>query len=246
MCNPAWLTKMIRLLQVIFLMTFVSCGQNLRDNKSLKQNDAPVIMTENNLQDSNFRHPREKHLTFNEGIDSLPKVLKSFLPRGYSAINVSSGDANLDGYSDRILVARKITEEFTSNYAENKPDKRILLLLLGQSDGSYKLALKNENAVYCIDCGGWLLGDPFICTKIKSGYFSIEHGIAGGQHWQQTTTFKFDKEKGIWFLYKDHFINYKLSENADSLVKETDRLNSMENFGKVAFDKFDIYSNSGH
>ena len=127
-------------------------------------------------------------------------------------------------------------------------EKRPLLLLLGQVDSSYKLACRNDNAVYCIDCGG-VFGDPFTGTTIKNGYFSIEHGIAGGQHWEQVTTFKYDRAKGNWFLYKDHFISYKLNdsrdENAEALVKETDKLKTVRNFGTVPFEKFNIYSENG-
>ena len=230
-------------------MTLASCGQNSVDNKTQQQKDTTSIKIEQQKQDTNMLTNIEKHQTLNETIDTWPEVLKFFIPSGYSAISVSAGDANLDGVTDRILVLRKNTEETTSNYAENKPDKRSFLLLLGQPDSTYQLAVKNDNAVYCIDCGG-VFGDPFTGTTIKNGYFSIEHGIAGGQHWEQVTTFKFDKAKGNWFLYKDHFVSYKFNdsddENADALVKETDKLETVKNFGIIPFDKFNIYSDSGH
>ena len=238
---------MKKILNISFLLAIVSCGQNTGNIKAsqLKDTASSTAYATQNTAPSNT----EKHQTFNETIDTLREVLKAFIPSGYSAINVSSGDANLDGLTDEILVLRKNTEESTSNYADNKPDKRALLLLLGQSDGSFKPALRNENAVYCIDCGG-AFGDPFTGTTIKDGYFSIEHGIAGGQHWEQVTTFKFDKSKGNWFLYKDHLISYKLNESndedADALVKDTDKLETAKDFGIVPFDEFNIYSDRGH
>jgi len=185
-----------------------------------------------------------KHETFNAAIDTLPTTLKSFIPSGYSAINISSGDANSDGITDKILVLRKNTEETTSDDANNKPDKRPLLLLLGQSDGSFKLAIRNDNMVECIDCAG-IYGAPFVGTAINSGYISIEHGIAGGQHWDETTTFKFDKTKKTWLLYEDHFISYKFNDSddpdAEALIKDVDNLKTIKDFGEVPFDKFDIY-----
>ena len=142
------------------------------------------------------------------------------------------------------MVLRKNTEETTSNYAEGKPDKRPLLLLLRQSDGSYKLAIRNDNAVECIDCGG-IFGDPFVRTTIKNGYFSIEHGITGGQHWEKITTFKFSRKKGSWFLYQDHFISYKFNDSkdpdAEALVKDIDEVKTVRDFGVVSFDRFDTY-----
>jgi hypothetical protein len=250
MCNPLRQTTIMnRTFQIAFLLTLASCGQNSRNNKTVLSRDTSSAKTEHLKQDTNSSSHVEKHQTFNETIDTLPDALKIFIPNGYSVINFSTGDANLDGLTDEILVLRKTTEETTSNYAEDKPDKRPLLLLLGQTDNTYKLADRNDNAVYCIDCGG-VFGDPFTGTTIKNGYFSIEHGIASGQHWEQVTTFKFDKAKENWFLYKDHFISYKLNdngdENADALVKETDKLETVKNFGIVSFDKFNIYSDKGH
>ena len=240
---------MNRILQITLLLTLGSCGQSSSNNKTVLSKDSSFAKTESVKQDTNSSSNVEKHQTFNEVIDTLPDILKAFIPNGYSVINFSTGDANLDGMTDEILVLRKNTEETTSSYAEGKPDKRPLLLLLGQVNNTYKLAYRNDNAVYCIDCGG-AFGDPFTGTTIKNGYFSIEHGISGGQHWEQVTTFKFDKAKGVWFLYKDHFISYKLNEsnneNAEALVKETDKLETAKNFGVVSFDNFNIYSNKGH
>ena len=241
--------SMNRILQITLLLTLGSCGQSSSNNKTVLSKDSSFAKTESVKQDTNSSSNVEKHQTFNEVIDTLPDILKAFIPNGYSVINFSTGDANLDGMTDAILVLRKNTEETTSSYAEGKPDKRPLLLLLGQVNNTYKLAYRNDNAVYCIDCGG-AFGDPFTGTTIKNGYFSIEHGISGGQHWEQVTTFKFDKAKGVWFLYKDHFISYKLNEsnneNAEALVKETDKLETAKNFGVVSFDNFNIYSNKGH
>lgn len=191
----------------------------------------------------------KKHDTFNKKINSSNEKLKSFIPKGYEAIAEKKGNLNLDKTEDCILVIRKTTEETTSNMDEGKPDKRIVLLLLGQKDGSYKLAYKNINAVYCIDCGG-VFGDPFSGISIKNGYFSIEHKIAGGHHWEQIITFKFNKTKNNWYLYKDHFINYVLNTsndpNAEALIADVDKLKTVKDFGEISFQNFNIYSKKGY
>ena len=119
-----------------------------------------------------------------------------------------------------------------------------MLLFLGQPDQTYKLVHRNDNAVYCFDCGG-VFGDPFTGVTIKNGYFSIEHGIAGGQHWEQVITFKYDKLKKDWFLYKDHFVSYKFNEsddpNAEALVLDVDKMRTKKDFGIIPFGKFDVY-----
>lgn len=191
----------------------------------------------------------EKHQTFNDSIDSLDQDLKAFVPKGYSVISIESGNLNFDEYTDAILVLRKSSEASTSNFAENKPDKRPLLILLGQKDGTYKLAYQNNDAVYCIDCGG-LFGDPFTGITIKNGYFSIEHGVSGGHHWEHVTTFKYNKAKNNWFLYKDHLVNYKLNDgndkNAEALVIDYEKLKTVKDFGEIPFEKFNIYNDKGY
>jgi hypothetical protein len=237
---------MNKLLTLGFLLILVSCGQKTSNNSVEQTKDTLTSKIDDKSQSTS---ETRKHETFNENINSIPEILKSFIPKNYSAINMSSGDANLDGLSDKILVLRKNTEETSSNYDENKPDKRPLLLLLGQSDNSYKLVFRNDNAVYCIDCGG-VFGDPFTGTTIKNGYFSIEHGIAGGQHWEQVTTFKYDRLKKNWFLYKDHYISYKLNESndpdAEALVLDVDKMEISKDFGIISIDKFNIYNEEGN
>lgn len=191
----------------------------------------------------------KKHDTFNKKINISNEKLKSFIPKGYEAIAEKKGNLNLDKTEDCILVIRKTTEETTSNMDEGKPDKRIVLLLLGQKDGSYKLAYKNQNVADCIDCGG-VFGDPFSGISIKNGYFSIEHKIAGGHHWEQIITFKFNKTKNNWYLYKDHFINYVLDTsndpNAEALIADVDKLKTVKDFGEISFQNFNIYSKKGY
>lgn len=246
---------MNKLLTLGFLLILVSCGQKT-NNKNVEQTKDtlaskidPKIPSTSSITDTSETNETTKHETFNVNIDSIPEVLKPFIPKNYSAINISSGDANLDGLTDKILVLRKNTEETTSNYNENKPDKRPLLLLLGQPDNSYKLTYRNDNIAYCIDCGGFF-GDPFTGTTIKNGYFSIEHGIAGGQHWEQVLTFKYDRLKKNWFLHKDHYISYKLNESddpdAEALVLDIDKMETSKDFGIISFDKFNIYNEDGN
>lgn len=77
-------------------------------------------------------------------------------------------------------MLKEDNEEETSIIDED-PVKRPLYILTGQSDQSYKLAAKNDNVVYCVNCGG-IMGDPFSGIAIKNGYFSVEH--YGGSAWR--------------------------------------------------------------
>lgn len=241
--------NMYKIITFGFLLTFISCGRKTNTDNIVQTKDTITFKSIRESESATSAKETSKHETFNETIDSIPEALTEFIPAGYSVINISTGDANLDDITDTILVLRKNTEETTSNDAEGKPDKRPLLLLLGQPDKSYRLALRNDNAVYCIDCGG-AFGDPFTGTTIKNGYFSIEHGIAGGQHWEQVITFKYNKSMNDWYLYKDHYISYKINdsndENAEALIMDVDKMKTEKDFGKIAFVNFNIYNEDGN
>lgn len=223
-------------LLLIFSVLIVSCTS--------KPESKPEVVKDSNQAPSTDTTKVESHRTFNEVMTDLPEKISAFVPEGYSAIYLASGDANLDGVSDKILVLVKNTEAISSDYANDKPAKRPLILLLGQVDSTYREAKRNDNAVYCIDCGG-MFGDPFTGVTIKNGYFSVEHGISGGRHWEQVTTFKYDKVEQNWFLYKDHYVNYKMNEDtspdAEALVVEVDTLSTVKEFGVVPFEEYTIY-----
>ncbi|WP_462267373.1 hypothetical protein [Mucilaginibacter sp.] len=165
----------------------------------------------------------------------VPANLKSFIVKGYEALNLTLGDLNRDAYPDAILVLYKIGEEKTSDVIAH-PEKRPLLVLTGQANKTYKLAARSDNAVYCVDCGGQM-GDPFTGVTIKNGYFSVEHYGGSGWRWTRIVTFKYDPVQKSWFLFKDggerfHAISHEQGKTQVKTVKD---------FGKVPFEKFDIY-----
>ena len=183
-------------------------------NKTVIENN-PAVSAKTNVEDSSF--------------------LTQFVPEGYKVLYTASGDLNLDQYPDMILVLKKDGEETTSNVVDH-PEKRPLLILLGQADNTYKLAARNDNAVYCVDCGG-MMGDPFMQVVIKNGYFSIEHYGGSTWRWTRIITFKYSSADNYWYLHKDGGDSFHASdpENVTTKVRTT------KDFGKVPFDKFDIY-----
>ena len=117
-------------------------------------------------------------------IENLPKEIKAFVPEGYEALNATSGNLNLDAIPDVILVVHQPNEKETSDVVDH-PTKRPLLVLIGEGNNKYRLAARNDNAVYCVDCGG-VFGDPFEGISIKNGIFSVEH--YGGSAWRWTAS----------------------------------------------------------
>lgn len=112
---------------------------------------------------------------------AVPSNLKNFVLKGYDVLDITKGDLNRDAYPDAIMILCKKDEKETSDVIDH-PEKRPLLVLIGQADKTYKLAVSSNNAVYCVDCGGQM-GDPFTGITIKNGYFSVEHYGGSGLRW---------------------------------------------------------------
>lgn len=163
--------------------------------------------------------------------------IKKFVPKDYALLDSASGDLNLDGIADLILVLKKEGEAESSNYAENKPEKRPLLILLRNKNNELALARRNDNAVLCYDCGG-AMGDPYSRIVIKNGYFSIEHYGGSAERWARIITYKYEKKDNEWFLHRDGFESYSGSEPSKV---ETKKIKTKKDFGTVKFEAFDIY-----
>lgn len=75
------------------------------------------------------------------------RQIASFVPDGYAILATTTGDLDSDGLADKLLVLKNKNEWTISSYADEKPTKRPLLLLLGQTDKSYRFAFRNDDAV---------------------------------------------------------------------------------------------------
>ena len=182
-----------------------------------------------------------------QDIHNLPQGLAKFVPAGYTAIDSTSGNLNPDPYPDMILVLKKDGETASSDNAHNKPEKRPLLILTGQGDNSYKLEKRNDNVVLCVDCGSGQT-DPFTGITIRHGYFSVEHGMAGGSQQVKIITFKYDKQRANWFLHQDGAINYKFNDSTDdyaeALEKDNEQIRRKKDFGLIPFEEYNVYKTS--
>ena len=166
-----------------------------------------------------------------ENFDELSK----FVLKGYSILQAVSGDLNLDGIDDYLLILKRDGEDTLSDVVEH-PEKRPLLILLRDKNHKLQLVRRNDNTVDCVDCGG-LLGDPFLDITIKNGYFSVEHYGGSAWRWSRIITYKYSKQDNEWFLHKDGSENFHTSdpEKIESTIK------TKKDFGKVEFEDFDIY-----
>ncbi|MCZ8169235.1 hypothetical protein [Flavobacterium sp.] len=168
-------------------------------------------------------------------IDNIQNELESFVPKDYSILDTLSGDLNLDNIKDYILVLKKKGEETSSNVIDS-PARRPLLLLLRDVNNKLQLARKNNNTVFCVDCGG-MMGDPYMGLTIKNGYFSVEHYGGSAWRWTRIITFKYSKKENEWFLHKDGSQSFHATE--PEKVEST--MKTRKDIGRIKFEDFDIY-----
>ena len=139
-----------------------------------------------------------------------------------SETRMYEGDLNRDHFED-VILRFKIKNEV--EYREH------FHLFLGQSNGIYKLAAKND--ILELDN---VDGNVFDEIIIKNGYFSLEYsgyGNTSGSY--EIITFKYSKEDKNWLLYKQGALlvhRYADGEPIESLSTQKD-------FGKILFKDFE-------
>lgn len=165
----------------------------------------------------------------------LPAAIRRALPAGYTVLDAAQGDLNRDAQPDWLVVLHRPDEQKTSDVVSH-PTKRPLLVFVGGAGGTYTLAARADNAVYCVDCGG-MMGDPFTGLAIKKGYFTVEHYGGSAQRWTRYITFRYDPAARTWLLHRDG------SERFHALDPEhgTTTATTAKEFGRVPLTKFDIY-----
>lgn len=207
------------------LLTLFSCSE-ISQSKTIAAIDVDTLTTEKKI----------KRESFKQEVDNLPNELLEFVPEDYAVLDTVSGDLNLDESKDYILVLRKNGEDTLSDVSDH-PESRPLLIVIRNEDKKLQLVRRNNNTVYCIDCGG-VMGDPFIGVTIENGYFSVHHYGGSAWRWTRDITYKYSRKDNEWFLHKDSHTSFHATEpeEVESTIKTT------KDFGRVKFEDFDIYN----
>jgi hypothetical protein len=163
--------------------------------------------------------------------NEIPQNVLKIIPKGYKVLNFTKGDLNRDKFSDAILILKHKGEE-----SEENEYKRPLYILIGNEKGGYKVVEKSDNVVLGYNDGG-VFGDPFEGVTIKKGNFSIEHYGGSNWRWSKIVTFKYDKNKKDWFLYRDGEETYHTSKPS----KVSREIQTIKDFGVVSFKKYNIF-----
>lgn len=216
------MSNVINLLLLMIFLVLFTCDRKPKENTKEK-----IIVDSETYQ---ILKPKEKRKK------KLPKDISKFIPDSYAILDAVYGDLNLDKKEDLILVLKKNGEDTLSDVVDN-PEKRPLLILLSDMDNKLHLVKRNDNTVYCIDCGG-MMGDPYMGITIKNGYFSVEHYGGSAWRWTRIITYKYSKVDKDWLLHKDGSEGFHIGE-PDTIWRSVE---TSKDFGKVKFEDFDIYN----
>ena len=157
--------------------------------------------------------------------------IEDFVLPGYVILDKTEGDLNRDKYPDIVLILKKANEAEIDVDADEP--LRPLLLLTRDANNQLQLAERNDHVVLCARCGG-MMGDPYVRTAIKNGYFTIEYFGGSGWKWEKYVTFKYVSKKKNWYLHKITNASYHFADpdnvEGDTLTKE--------NFGTLLFTEY--------
>jgi hypothetical protein len=178
-------------------------------------------------------------LTGRMALAQTPADLKAYIPKGYKLFFQYEGDLNLDSIKDKLLVlevdkslgdsALKSIFPRDMNY-----HKRPLLILIGQSNNTYKPAGRNDHAIV------QYLGtpDPFSTIGIAPGLFIIQHIINDGTtQCIVAARFEWMPKQKDWYLtcYSHTCTPVKIVPGSEGEVYKE---KTPKNFGKLRFEKY--------
>jgi hypothetical protein len=160
----------------------------------------------------------------------VPAAARPFVTAGTRPLAFEPADLNRDGRQDAVLVVETVTTD-----PETDGRTRILLVLLGQPDGSFREARRNAKVAYCSACGG-MMGDPFQGVSAGAGTFTVEN--AGGSSWRWGVGYRFNysRRDDTWQLVRVEENSYHASEAAES---KTVVSTPPKDFGRIDIADFD-------
>lgn len=149
-----------------------------------------------------------------------------YLLPDYEVLSATKGDINADGMPDAVLILKHSTEETSL-----KPTLRPVLILIGQKNKKYVVALRQDKIILCLKCN--IAANPkeplakveYNETKIEKGQFSFNFYGGKKAKWSRIIIFKYDavasktNKKDTWFLHTDTMERMEQLPNLDFTTK---------------------------
>ncbi len=205
---------------------FITTGLLLLGSCGSENSSESEVTTENNSE------MEDTVLTESDNVVLEENKVEDFIPDGMEILEEADADLNRDGISDKVIVL-KMSTEIEGEWAETE---RNVLILVGQTNGSWKDKGMNPNLVYCQGCGG-VFGDPFSGIYAEEGKFTIDHYGGSADRWSRSISFEYNEGMDNWVLIEDLETGFSAIES-DSDTSYT--YYNKEDYGTSLFDTYSI------
>jgi len=166
-------------------------------------------------------------------VSTLPPDIRAQLPPGHEVLSTATGQLDDQPGDDFLVVVARRNEAALA--AKSAAPARPLLLFTRNPDGSHRLAGRNDHVVLKIDEGGQC--DPFEDGDdglvIKDRYFTVQNGVACGQHWTWYVTFRYAPNLHDWVFHKaiseSWVMNPSSDPHAEALIRGGGSVKSAKN-----------------
>ena len=101
--------------------------------------------------------PEPNNSTGTESMETGHKAIltiDSFILKDHKILASKKADLNGDGFEDVVVIQKHLKEETLTEQLEVDFVLRPMMILLGDINGSLNLEVRNDEAVFCFDCGG--------------------------------------------------------------------------------------------
>ncbi|WP_205926491.1 hypothetical protein [Rhizobium sp. P28RR-XV] len=143
-----------------------------------------------------------------------PDIVRQ-LPAGYHAIANARLAAGKPLRSFEIIVLSRDDEDGLASGSNGAPARP--LIVFENRDGQFVSAGRNDHVVMKADEGGQC--DPFLdggaTIAVKGRYFTVENGVACGQHWTDYITFRLDDLSGGFVFDNERREAWELNPSND-------------------------------
>jgi hypothetical protein len=165
---------------------------------------------------------------------AIPAEVKPFVTKGTIPIALEASDLNADGRKDFLLVLSEVVPE-NAPYEEGAGERSVLILVR-EASGSLTLATRNDQVVYCKNCGG-VFGDPFAGIDVRGTRFTVNNYGGSNDRWSYSYTFDYSRRDRTWQLVRAEESSFHALD-----PKRTERIHVYtppKNFGLINFADFD-------
>lgn len=154
-------------------------------------------------------------LTANAPKPAPPAQMVAQLPPGYAVIASARVAAGKPIRNFEIVALARSGEDKLSQGRQGAPTRP--LLVFEQRGNRFTLVGRNDHIVFKADEGGqcdpFLDGDATIAAKGR--YFTVENGVACGQHWTDFITFRLDDQAGGFVFDNERQEAWELNPSND-------------------------------